>query len=63
MTGWMKKYKESLRDTPGPIELKDTEKVNFDLRGLMKYAEEKSVQPIDLTEEEKQKFMVSDYCE
>ena len=40
MNGQMKKYKESLKETPEPIMLSQIEKT-MDLRGLIKYAKEK----------------------
>lgn len=60
MTGWMKKYKESLRDTPGPIQLEDIPKRNLDLRKLMNYCEEKGIKPIELKDKEKELFFLHD---
>lgn len=51
----MKKYRESLVNTPKPILLSQiTQKV--DLRGLMAYAKEKGVKVAQLTEKEKNGF-------
>lgn len=57
MNGQMKKYKESLGKTPGPIMPSQLPKVKLDMRGLVRYAREKGVEPICLTEEEKNRFM------
>lgn len=57
MFGQMKRYKESLKRTPGPIPLNQCPNVKLDLRGLMEYAEKKGVKVIDLTEEEKAAFI------
>lgn len=56
MNGQMKKYKESLAKTSGPILLSQiTQKM--DLRGLMKYAKEKGVKVEQLSKEEKFAFL------
>lgn len=56
MNGQMKRYKESLAHTQGPILLSQiTQKM--DLRGLMKYAKEKGVKVEQLTQEEKLAFL------
>jgi hypothetical protein len=52
-------YRESLANTPGPILLKDIPQMVIDYRGLVKYAREKGVQPIMLSENEKQRFVIS----
>ena len=57
MNGQMKKYKESLEKTPGPVMPSQLPKVKLDMRGLVRYAREKGVEPICLTEEEKYRFM------
>lgn len=62
MSGWMKRYKESLRETPGPILLDEDQDKRVDLRGIMNYAKEKGVAPAELTEMEKERFIVSDRC-
>ena len=53
----MSRYRESLAHTPGPIMAKDIPNVRIDLRGLSAYARERGVQPIDLSEEEKKRFL------
>ena len=45
MTGQMKRYRESLKETPEPILLSQIQ-TKMDLRGLMKYAKEKCVEVI-----------------
>lgn len=56
MNGQMKRYKESLTKTPGPIMLSQiTQKM--DLRGLMKYAKDKGVKVEQLSDEEKMSFL------
>ena len=57
MNGQMRKYKESLEKTPGPVMPSQLPKVKLDMRGLVRYAKEKGVEPILLTEEEKERFM------
>lgn len=56
MNGQMKRYKESLANTPGPIFLSE-EHTKLDLRGIMAYAEKKGVKVINLSEEEKKMFI------
>lgn len=55
----MKKYKESLRNTPDPIPFEQLPKVKMDLVGLSKYASAKGVRVGELSEEEKGKFIQS----
>lgn len=57
MNGQMKRYKESLVEMPDPILLSQCPKVKLDLRGLMRYAMEKGVKVIELTEKEKASFI------
>ena len=52
----MKKYKESLTVMPAPVELSQMSGT-MDLRGLMKYAEEKGVRVEELTEAERMAFL------
>ena len=59
MNGLMQKYKNSLNNTPGPILLKDMPRMVVDYRGLIKYANEKGVQPAELTENEKRRFILA----
>lgn len=60
MNGQMKKYKESLKNTPEPIPLKKCPQVKIDMSGMIKYAKEKGTQPYYLSEEEKQYFIKKD---
>ena len=57
MTGQMTKYKESLRHMPEPIMLSQIQK-KVDLRGLMNYAKEKGIKVTQLTNEEKNSFLL-----
>lgn len=57
MNGQMKKYKDSLNAMQGPVLLSQCPNIKLDLRGLMKYAKEKGVKVIDLSEEEKASFV------
>ncbi len=56
MSGQMKKYRESLKNMEQPILLSQMTKT-MDLRGLMKYAKEKGVEVVQLTEKEKLSFV------
>lgn len=56
MTGQMKKYRESLANTPEPILLSQIHE-KLDLRGLMAYAKEKGVKVVQLSEQEKEVFL------
>lgn len=56
MNGWKKKYKQSLKNTPGPIMLSQIQG-KLDLRGLMEYAENKGVHIAQLTDKEKSLFL------
>lgn len=57
MCGQMKKYKESLKNTPEPIMPSQVPKINLDLRGLMTYAKSVGKKVVDLTEKEKNMFL------
>ncbi len=57
MNGQMKKYKDSLNAMQGPVLLSQCPNIKLDLRGLMKYAKEKGVKVIDLSEDEKASFV------
>lgn len=46
-SGFLKKYKESLSRTPRPIMPSQIPKVKLDMRGLVKYAKERGIAPID----------------
>ena len=56
MTGQMKRYRESLKETPEPILLSQIQ-TKMDLRGLMKYAREKGKKVMELSEEERRSFI------
>ena len=56
MTGQMKRYRESLKETPEPILLSQIQ-TKMDLRGLMKYAKEKGKKVMELSEEERRYFI------
>lgn len=60
MNGLMQKYKESLKNTPGPIRLQDLPPMVIDYRGLLAYAKEKGVQPGMLSDEEKNSFVLKE---
>ena len=52
----MKKYRESVQNTPGPISLSDLE-YTCDIPALFAYARKKGVRVVDLSEEEKSRFL------
>ena len=56
MTGQMKRYRESLKNTPEPILLSQID-TKMDLRGLMTYAKENGKKVIELTEQERMTFV------
>ena len=56
----MQKYKESLKNTPGPIRLQDLPPMVIDYRGLLAYAKKKGVQPGMLSDEEKRSFVLKE---
>ena len=56
MNGQMKKYKESLKSMRQPILLSQMTKT-MDLRGLLKYAQDKGVKVSELTEKERMSFV------
>ena len=58
--GLMQKYKESLKNTPGPVRLQDLPPMVIDYRGLLAYAKKKGVQPGMLSEEEKKTFILNE---
>ena len=60
MNGLMQKYKESLKNTPGPVRLQDLPPMVIDYRGLLAYAKEKGVQPGFLSEKEKMAFVLKE---
>jgi len=56
MYGQMKRYKESLKNTPEPVLLSQMDQ-QIDLRGLLSYAKDKGVSVSELNEQEKQAFV------
>jgi hypothetical protein len=50
------RYLKSLEETPGPVD--PPEDKSFDLRGLYKYLKETGKKPSDLTNEEKEQFVM-----
>lgn len=60
MSGLMQKYKESLKNTPGPVRLQDLPPMVIDYRGLLAYAKKKGVQPGMLSEKEKMSFVLKE---
>ena len=57
MYGQMKRYKESLKNTPDPIMPSQLPQMNLDLRGLMNYAKSIGKKVVDLTDAEKRMFI------
>ena len=56
MTGQMKKYRESLKNTSEPILLSHIQQ-KMDLRGLMAYAKERGMKVAELSEQERMSFV------
>ena len=56
MTGLMKNYKKSLKDTPQPILLKQM-KNTIDLKALFSYAKANNMKVSELSESDKKKFL------
>lgn len=56
MTEQMKKYRESLKNTPEPILLSQIQQ-KMDLRGLMAYAKERGMKVAELSEQERMSFV------
>ena len=56
MTGQMKRYRESLKNTPEPILLSQID-TKMDLRGLMAYAKERGMKVAELSEQERMSFV------
>ncbi|WP_182436819.1 hypothetical protein [Clostridium sp. OF09-36] len=56
MTGWMKRYHESLKDMPAPIEAREIRQ-KLDTRDLIAYAKKQGKKIIDLSEDEKMLFL------
>ena len=57
MNGQMKKYSESLSQTPGPVPPESIPKVKIDYEGLISYARDKGVTPAELSFEESARYM------
>lgn len=57
MNGQMKRYRQSLANTPEPIMLSQCPQVKLDLRGMMKYAKSIGKKVVELTDEEKKRFI------
>ena len=53
MYGQMKKYKDSIKNTPGPIMSSQIPEIHLDLKGLMEYAKKTGRKVTELLEEEK----------
>lgn len=58
MTGLMKNYKETLKDTPQPILLSQMEN-SIDLKALFSYAKANNMKVSELSETDKKKFVRS----
>ena len=59
MNGLMNKYKESLKNTSKPVMPSQLLNTRIDLKGLLSYAKAKNISPINLSEQEKKKFIFS----
>lgn len=57
MYGQMKKYKDSIKNTPGPIMPSQIPEIHLDLKGLMEYAKKTGRKVTELLEEEKSMFI------
>ena len=53
----IKRYKDSLMATPGPVPTESIPKVRIDYKGLIAYARKKGVCPTELSFEETLPFM------
>ena len=58
----MKRYEESLKNTPDPIMPSQLPQMNLDLRGLMNYAKSIWKKVVDLTDAEKRMFIKNKKC-
>lgn len=62
MNEQMKSYRnyiESVKATPGPWLYEERPQIKIDLRGLVKYTHSKSVSVSELSDDEKQKFVMN----
>ena len=57
MNGQMKRYKESLKNTPKPILPSQLQRTKLDLKGLLVYAKSKNMSPALLTDSEKAEYL------
>lgn len=57
MSGQMMNYKISLRNSMNPIMPSELPDVRIDYKGLLEFAKQKGVRVIELTEEEKNRFV------
>lgn len=57
MSGQMMNYKISLRNAMNPIMPSELPDVRIDYKGLLEFAKQKGVRVIELTEEEKNRFV------
>ena len=57
LSGQMKRYKSSLKNTPGPVPTSQVPRVRIDYKRLLSYAKEKGVTPAELSQEEKMRFV------
>ena len=60
MYGQMKKYKDSIKNTPGPIMPSQIPEIHLDLKGLMEYAKKTGRKVTELLEEEMQRFLIKE---
>ena len=63
MNGQMKKYKESLKKTPLVVLPAELRQVQIDYHGLIMYAKTKGVSVPELTDEEKNRFILNSNME
>ena len=57
MYGQMKKYKDIIKNTPGPIMPSQIPEISLDLKGLMEYAKKTGRKVTELLDEEKSMFI------
>ena len=57
MNGQMKKYKESLLQTPMPVMPSQIADTKLDLKGLLSYAKSKQISPALLSDKEKALYL------
>lgn len=59
MIGQTKKYRESLKDTPFYEPCTELQRIRIDYSGLIEYANNKGVSVPDLSDEEKNRFVLN----